>query len=242
MDRSPDQITREILATMRNYLPDAILPGRPVATVGIGWSISICNTLEAILILRDSGRGGESAPLMRSAIEHANSIEWLMASGEAGFYKLKEDHKAWTALVEKGVTGREQWQFLTSETFARASSIRIDKSGLAGKVKEKFDAVGKEDPYIWYLFETSYSHPTLNSSNNYLTRESSGNYVTTQKARADDFNSLSARTAVVALWGAQSMALLIGSSDMSGKLDQLKQEIEIRLGQKSDDAAPGNSD
>lgn len=240
MDKRLDQIARDILSTMRSYLPDAILAGQPIVTVGIGWCISICNTLDAILVLGSSGRGGESAPLMRSAIEHANSIEWLMASGDAGFSKLKEDHKAWTKRVENGVSGREQWKFLTSETFERATSLSITKSGLAGKVKEKFDVVGREDPYIWYLFETSYSHPTLNTSNNYLTRDSSGNYVTTQKARADEFNSLSARAAMVALWGARSMARLIGSSDMTKRLDQIEQELEAHLALKPDDAAPEN--
>lgn len=242
MDKNPDQITREFLVTMRSYMPDAILPGHPIVTVGIGWCISMCNTLEAILILGSSGRGGESAPLMRSVIEHANSIEWLMTSGRSGYSKLKEDHEAWRKLVEDGVAGLGQWQFLTSETFERAASADLNKSGITGKVKSKFVVVGKEDPYIWYLFETSYSHPTLNSSYSYLTKDKSGKYITLQTAKADDFNSLTARTAMVALWGARAMAKLIGSSDMDGRLDQIEQELETHFASKPSDAVPGDND
>lgn len=234
MDRDLEEIIREILALMHSHEPTQIPPSDLGFVCGIGWSVSIRRTIEAILILDAAGSAGETSPLVRLAIEHLVSIEWLITNGQKGFDWLATEHQKWGERMKNAVAKTEGWDSITPEIFEELASVPIPTSGLDGHVKSKFETVGKVDLYVSYLSETTYSHPTVNSSNNYLTKDPAGNYIPLDKARSEGLGTLSARCVVVALFGARAMANLIASKEMNRKLDEVEQKIVKLISHKED--------
>lgn len=229
MDKDLDALTREILDLMHSHTP-AKIPANDLGLIcGIGWSVLIRKTIEAILILDATGYAGESSPLVRQAVEHLVSIEWLNANGKKGLDWLMAEHKMWAERLKKAIAKTEGWDSITPDIFEKLAAVSVPASGLDGHVKMKFETVGKVDLYVSYLTETNFSHPTLNSANNYLDTDLKGNYIPLEKARSEGLGTLSARCVVVAFFGARAMANLIRSDEMAGKLNEIEQRMVASL-------------
>jgi hypothetical protein len=67
-----------------------------VGHIAHGWLMRCVRGARAVLVLREAGYSGEASPLVRSVVEHAVALAWLVEEGPAILEPLKRAHSAST--------------------------------------------------------------------------------------------------------------------------------------------------
>ncbi|WP_461165317.1 DUF5677 domain-containing protein [Arthrobacter sp. R4-81] len=143
--------------------------------VAWGWLVRVIRTGESVILLDRSGFHPESAPLMRSIIEHTIRLAYAADVGfeaiEVGLRerwksldRLKKAQSIGWALPPEQLTEIDWMQSEASEEYKHLDSL----THLAHVVKRQ-PALGQL--YMAWLLETQLSHPTLISAQSYFERE-----------------------------------------------------------------------
>lgn len=179
-----------------------------------GWLQRTLRNGEAAIKLEKSGYGSESAPLRRSALEHAMRLVWV-DSGEGKFVEV--------AMLAKKSTSKKMlaaqhdgWRFdvlmadqLQQYADTPTDDIRdleeltrlkhaIDKS--PDEIKDRLKSM-----YLAWLAYTAASHPTIDSAEPYIHRQPGSNYVSLlsvpRPRRAADCAAVSSLALIGASYG-----------------------------------------
>ncbi len=145
--------------------------------VAFGWMARLVRTGEAVLLLGDNGYREESAPLVRSMIEHCIGLSWLVDQRGPAFQVLlrmrAESLRRFQAAQESGWTleGPE-----AQELLQRAIDVETDDET---RFLDRFAAVrtqaahyGLGSFYQGWLIESSSSHASLDSAQPYYEQTS----------------------------------------------------------------------
>ena len=151
-----------------------------------GWLQRALRNGEAAIKLEKSDYGSESAPLLRSALEHAMRLIWADA-GEGKFVE--------TAMLAKKATSKrlldaqhEGWRFDAAmedqlRQYAEAATDEIKKMETFVHLKNAMDSSTEEirdrlkSMYLAWLAYTPASHPSIDSAEPYIDRKPGSNYV-----------------------------------------------------------------
>jgi hypothetical protein len=151
-----------------------------------GWLQRTLRNGEAAIKLEKSGYGSESAPLLRSALEHAMRLVWA----DAGEGKLVE-----VAMLSKKQTSKRMlaaqhdgWRFdmaMAAQLQQYADASTDDFKGLDDftRLKHAVDKSPEEikdrlkSMYLAWLAYTAASHPSIDSAEPYIDRRPGSNYM-----------------------------------------------------------------
>lgn len=125
-----------------------------------GFFCRAARTCQAILALVDAGRGAESAPLRRAALEHALALAWVIDEGEAAIAALARAHQNRMRSIRDLLDDR--WDVKAAE-FERLLGFEVESQGQDhlvgfGNLVKRYDL--SEDLLIAWLTDTGESHPS----------------------------------------------------------------------------------
>lgn len=141
----------------------------PVEAEGIAWMASawlvrLARLMEAAAELYSLGFSSESAPLVRSCMEHAAAIHWLIENADSSVQAVLvsyEDHRSRLAKEFEGLGWGEFGSGSPNEDKGAQKSIRFPK------YKDLCAATGIEGLYSSFRLESALSHPTYSSGKVY---------------------------------------------------------------------------
>ena len=202
----------------------------PVFAYEHAWFARTIDTIRAALVLHDNGFGEVAAPLIRTGLEHAVGLRWLLTVGEDGIETLAKAHQKWAQDVLKSKSaadqnesahGRKDWSpemtRALEEVIARA--VPSNPTNRDANHLQRFETAGAFDLYVAWLSETGYSHATQASARPYVVDGDRRYLLLAQPQRAPD--SVVIRASVVAVVAVTSMAEALGSDLWSAKISQL---------------------
>ena len=141
----------------------------PVFAYEHAWFARTIDTIRAALVLHDNGFGEVAAPLIRTGLEHAVGLRWLLTVGEDGIETLAKAHQKWAQDVLKSKSaadqnesahGRKDWSpemtRALEEVIARA--VPSNPTNRDANHLQRFETAGAFDLYVAWLSETGYSH------------------------------------------------------------------------------------
>jgi hypothetical protein len=151
-----------------------------------GWLQRTLRNGEAAIKLEKSGYGSESAPLLRSALEHAMRLVWADA-GEGKFVEVAMLAKKKTSkrMLEAQHDG---WRFDAAmadqlQQYADASTDNFKNLDDLTRLKHAIDKSPEEirdrlkSMYLAWLAYTAASHPSIDSAEPYIDKKPGSNYV-----------------------------------------------------------------
>lgn len=115
-----------------------------------------------------SGFSTEAAPLLRSLLEHALAIAWLVDSPpEAALSLLRAQRQAFERLRQAMSSGN--WT-VTAEDFERALGDPLPTSSQDHMLHtiNRLRRYGSKSLEVGWLFDSQYSHPTLFTAGSYV--------------------------------------------------------------------------
>ena len=150
-----------------------------VAHVAHGWFMRCQRGVEAVLLLEAQGYQEEAAPIRRSILEHAVSLNWLASSGEEAIGTLLRG-AAHEAGKRKNSVLAAGWTSVDPALFDR---VIDDGNGWSAEqdfllhFKQRCDAFGSSHDWVAYLAETARSHPGWESAASYILPREDGTAV-----------------------------------------------------------------
>jgi hypothetical protein len=151
-----------------------------------GWLQRTLRNGEAAIKLEKSGYGSESAPLLRSALEHAMRLVWadegvgkfvevaMLAKKTTSKRMLEAQHDGWrfdVAMADQ----LKQYADTPTDDFKNMGELAglkhaIDKS--PDEIKDRLKSM-----YLAWLAYTASSHPSIDSAEPYIDRKPGSNYM-----------------------------------------------------------------
>jgi hypothetical protein len=200
--------------------------------VAWGWLVRIIRTGESAILLARNRLGPESAPLIRSIIEHAirlayaadvgpEAIEVGLRERSRSLQKLKKAQSSGWALPPQQLTDIEWMQAEASEEYRH-----LDSFAHLAHVVNRLPSLGKL--YMAWLLETQFSHPTLISAQGYFEREEDSHTITLRtRAKEEADNPVAAQVCINVLVALRAYAHIAGlRSYFNDPLRELDQEME----------------
>lgn len=165
---APKPPHREVGAGTRDDQRRGIAPA-----VAWGWLVRVARSGEAAIDMEKRGYGAETAPLIRSALEHAIRLQWAAHHGDDfievallaqkdGFEKLQAAQTdswrfdAQLADALQGHAAEASEEYLTLSNLTRLRAI-VDSN------QERLGSL-----YMAWLYETQESHPSLMTARHYF--------------------------------------------------------------------------
>jgi hypothetical protein len=151
-----------------------------------GWLQRTLRSGEAAIKLEKSGYGSESAPLLRSALEHAMRLVWADA-GEGKFVEV--------AMLAKKNTSKKMleaqhdgWRFDAAmadqlQQYADAATDEFKSMGTSTHLKNAIDKSPEEikdrlkSMYLAWLAYSAASHPSIDSAEPYIDKKPGSHYM-----------------------------------------------------------------
>jgi len=95
---SRDEAPTEAIAILSNTLRSHTRVAAPLddangARAGVAWTIRVLRTAEAVAELHHLGLGDTAAPLVRSVMEHAMSMQWLVERRSEAVKAIEYGHR-----------------------------------------------------------------------------------------------------------------------------------------------------
>jgi hypothetical protein len=157
-------------------LTRAALAEISAVAVTYGWMARVVRTGEAALLLADDGYATEAAPLVRTMIEHAIGLWWLVEERGTAFQVLvrarSRTMQRFQEAQETGWTleGPESQQLLQDAIDLETDQATVTRDFMQ-HVKNQAVAYGLGSLYQAWLIETGYSHASLSSAQPYYNEE-----------------------------------------------------------------------
>lgn len=140
--------------------------------MALGWAVRLCRTTEATILLYDHGFGVEGAPLVRSIIEHAFRLQWLVQEGQAALDLIEHQHRRHQRLLVEDVTKTDWGQAIVQEREDELPPTDLDLEKPTEIAVRSFEALlkrlGQAEWYLAYRLESAQSHPTYHSAEAYV--------------------------------------------------------------------------
>lgn len=200
--------------------------------VAWGWLVRVIRTGESAILLARHGLGPESAPLVRSVIEHSIRLAYAAHAGseviEVGLRersrsleKLKKAQSSGWPLPAEQLNDIEWMQAEANEEYKHLDSF----AHLAHVVK-RIPSLGQL--YMAWLLETQFSHPTLISAQAYFEREDDSHAITLRtRAKEEQDNRVAAQVCINVLVALRAYAHIAGlSSHFKDPLQELDQKMK----------------
>jgi hypothetical protein len=150
----------------------AALDDSNAAVMGIGWAIRLCRTAEAVCLLYDADFGVEAAPLVRSVIEHAFRLQWLVEEQDAALELIEHQHRRAQRLMIEGAASTD-WdldELLEHPDGLPPSDLDLPNpsEGTVRTFEALMRRLGRSDWYLAYRLESLHSHPSYLSAAAYV--------------------------------------------------------------------------
>lgn len=199
--------------------------------VAWGWLVRVIRTGESAILLARNHLGPESAPLIRSIIEHAIRLAYAAHAGsevvEVGLRersrsleKLKKAQSSGWPLPPEQLIDIDWMQAEASEEYKHLDSF----AHLAHVVK-RLPSLGQL--YMAWLLETQFSHPTLISAQSYFQREDDSHVITLRTRAKEEDNRVAPQVCINALVALRAYAHIAGiSAYFKDPLRELDQKLE----------------
>src|SRR4051812_33870949 len=86
----------------------------PVLAMALGWGVRLCRTSDAVVALHRARFDSESAPLVRSVMEHALKMRWLVARAEHALTAIEFGHRRYQRLLRTSIENGS-WELTEEE-------------------------------------------------------------------------------------------------------------------------------
>lgn len=182
--------------------------------VGWGWLVRIIRTGQAAVLLEKQGFGAETAPMMRSILEHTIRLVYASKVGfEAIEVGLRERAQSIVRLRRAQESG---WhlgddfldQLSRAEKEASEEFRHLDNFAHLAQVVKLYPGLGKF--YMAWLLETQASHPTLASSQPYFQGTPGSNEIELWKWAQETSGATTAQVCVTLLAAMKAYANIAG--------------------------------
>lgn len=151
---------------------------RQVTHIAHGWYMRTHRSVDAVMLLRNSGYATESWPIRRSIIEHTVALKWLAADGSHVANVVRRAHafgvhKRREAVVAAGWTSVDLATFddVIADIDATDEHRALDH---LHHFKARCDKYGTPHDLSGYLIDTAHSHPTWDTACPYFDRDENG--------------------------------------------------------------------
>jgi hypothetical protein len=218
--------------------------------VASAWTARVVRTAQAVLILCDNGFSHESAPLVRSMLEHAVAIWWIADKRGAAYQSLIRGRaRAMQLFADAQSTG---WHLGDDgqQLLETAINVETDEGTVSGDhllhARQRAAEYGLGSFHQAFLVETWTAHPTLMSALPYYTFDNESLITQVHLMPKDD-----GRRAVAAACAALHLALTgyeqLVPDAFAGRLSDWQRrfealELELRMASQSQEPSRTSSE
>lgn len=160
-------LTSSFRSQYRAFDPHEGLEG--VFAMTLGWTIRMSRMAEAIVMLHRHGLDQEAAPLLRSLLEHAVTVRWLVDERDEALATIEYDLRRTQRLL-KDSADEAGWALDPQGRELPPSDLDLDRPSewpTFDNFKKLVEQCGDPSWYAIYRFESARAHPTYVSANAY---------------------------------------------------------------------------
>lgn len=198
--------------------------------VMFGWTNRVLRTAQSVLLLQCDGFAAEAAPLVRSMLEHAMALHWLLDQPGDAFQALVRARQHEVRKLRE--TQQMGWQMSDDIQTLMGELLAIETDGsrsadhlLATKHHAQCYDLGAL--YQAWLVETWSSHASLSSANDYFESQGDSDFVLLLTPREPLIN-LPAICVAAALTALDAYDRVLANAPLSDNLADWGQRVEPR--------------
>ena len=169
MPRSLDEIADELFS-LHDTLTDLVVEkaNEEAALLAYGWYARVWHTARAALVLHAQGFITEAAPLRRSLLEHALSLQWIGHSPGPAYDAIAEKHQF---EVEKFGDKLDEQSTISRDVIDELLAVQLGRSPESHltHIYDLCKMYGPEGSYTAWFHETGQSHASWSSATPYKT-------------------------------------------------------------------------
>lgn len=143
-----------------------------------GWTACVARTAEAVLLLSKSGFDAETAPMVRSMLEHSVAIWWMVDKRGPAYQTLVRARSRSMQLFKDAQASGWRLDAEMARLLDNAISVETDPETVSGDylvaARRRADEYGFGATHQAWLVETWMSHPTLMSAQPYFNHDEAG--------------------------------------------------------------------